>query len=86
MPENTDDGDRQLTLLGECKISRETARIIRFATEIVETPPEKPDFLHSVLCQVGLPRRATSELKFERRNGLASLLVEAGSLYSGQKW
>ena len=86
MSENTDNTDRQLTLLGEFKISRETARIIRFATEIVEAPPEKPDFLHSVLCQVGLPRRATPELKFERRNGLASLLVEAGSLYSGQKW
>ncbi len=39
-----------------------------------------------MLCQVGLPRRATAELRFERRNGLASLLVEAGSLYSGQKW
>ena len=86
MPDNTDDTDRQLTLLPEFKISRETARIIRFASEIVESPPEKPDFLHSVLCQVGLPRRATTELKFERRNGLASLLVEAGSLYSGQKW
>jgi Plasmid encoded RepA protein len=86
MAGNTDDEDRQLTFLSDYKMSRETARIIRFATEIVESPPEKPDFLHTVLCQVGLPRRATPELKFERRNGLASLLVEAGSLYSGQKW
>jgi hypothetical protein len=86
MSDSTDHTERQLTLLPELKMSRETARIIRFATEIVETPPDKPDFLHSVLCQVGLPRKATPELKFERRNGLASLLVEAGSLYSGQKW
>ena len=86
MADNTDDKVHQLELLPEFKISRETARVLRFAADIVETPPDRPDFLHTVLCQVGLPRRATAELKFERRNGLASLLVEAGSLYSGQKW
>jgi hypothetical protein len=86
MADNTDDQERQLELLPGYKISRETARILRFATDIVESPPDQPDFLHTVLCQVGLPRKATAELKFERRNGLASLLVEAGSLYSGQKW
>jgi hypothetical protein len=86
MADNTDDEVRQFELLPEFKISRETARVLRFAADIVESPPDRPDFLHTVLCQVGLPRRATAELKFERRNGLASLLVEAGSLYSGQKW
>jgi Plasmid encoded RepA protein len=86
MPDHTGEKDRQLTFLPEVKITRETARIIRFAAEIAENPPERPDFLHTVLCQVGLPRRATSELKFERRNGLASLLVEAGNLYSGERW
>lgn len=86
MADNTDDKERQLELLPGYKISRETARILRFAADIVESPPDQPDFLHTVLCQVGLPRRATAELKFERRNGIASLLVEAGSLYSGQKW
>ncbi len=86
MADNTDDQVRQFELLPEFKISRETARVLRFAADIVESPPDRPDFLHTVLCQVGLPRRATAELKFERRNGLASLLVEAGSLYSGQKW
>jgi hypothetical protein len=86
MADNTDDQVRQFELLPEFKISRETARVLRFAADIVESPPDRPDFLHTVLCQVGLPRRATAELKFERRNGLASLLVEAGSLYSDQKW
>jgi hypothetical protein len=86
MADNTDEQERQFELLPEFKVSRETARVLRFAADIVESPPDRPDFLHTVLCQVGLPRRATAELKFERRNGLASLLVEAGSLYSGQKW
>jgi Plasmid encoded RepA protein len=86
MADNTDEQERQFELLPEFKVSRETARVLRFAADIVDSPPDRPDFLHTVLCQVGLPRRATAELKFERRNGLASLLVEAGSLYSGQKW
>jgi hypothetical protein len=86
MADNTDNKEHQLELMPGLPLSRETARILRFAADIVEGPPDQPDFLHSVLCQVGLPRRATLELKFERRNGLASLLVEAGSLYSEQKW
>jgi hypothetical protein len=86
MADNTDDKERQLELLPGLPISRETTRILRFATDIVEGPPDQPDFLHTVLCQVGLPRRATPEVRFERRNGLASLLIEAGSLYSGHKW
>lgn len=86
MADKTADEERQLELLPRLPISRETARILRFASDIVRGPPDHPDFLHTVLCQVGLPRRATPELKFERRNGLASLLIEAGSLYSGQKW
>ena len=86
MSDKPDDKDRQFELLPPLTISRETVRILRFASDIAEGPPEQPDFLHTVLCQVGLPRRATAETKFERHNGIASLLVEAGSLYSGQKW
>ena len=63
-----------------------TARIIKFAADIASDPPDRPDFLHTVLCQVGLPRSATAELKFERRNGMASLLLEAGSLWGGKGW
>ena len=43
-------------LLGS-SLPTSTARIIRFATDIAETPADRADFLHSVLCQVGLPRR-----------------------------
>ncbi len=62
------------------------ARIIRFAANIAEAPPSQPDFLHSVLCQVGLPRRETKGLTFERTNGNASILVEAGKLWDGKTW
>lgn len=63
-----------------------TARVIRFSAEIAETQPERPDYLHSILCQVGLPRSRTGETQFQRTNGSASLLVEAGSLWNGREW
>ncbi|MGI4801229.1 MAG: replication protein RepA [Janthinobacterium lividum] len=63
-----------------------TARVIRFSAEIAEAQPERPDYLHSVLCQVGLPRSRTQGTKFKRTNGNASLLVEAGSLWDGTDW
>ena len=63
-----------------------SARILRFAAEIAGAPPERPDYLHSVLCQVGLPRRQTKSPTFERTNGNASLLIEAGKLWNGSSW
>ncbi len=63
-----------------------TARVIRFSAEIAESQPERPDYLHSVLCQVGLPRSRTKSTQFQRTNGNASLLVEAGSLWNGTEW
>ena len=43
-------------------------------------------FLHAVLCQVGLPRRQTEGRVFERTSGAASLRVEAGVLNDGTRW
>jgi replication initiator protein len=61
-------------------------RLIDAAVEIEECTPDTVEFLHAVLCQVGLPRRVTKERVFERNNGRASIRVEAGALYKGGKW
>jgi hypothetical protein len=45
-----------------------------------------PQFLHAVLCQLGLPRSPTSLRSFERSSGRASLRLQAGSVYDGMKW
>jgi len=45
-----------------------------------------PQFLHAVLCQLGLPRNPTSSQTFERTSGRASLFIQAGSAYDGKKW
>jgi hypothetical protein len=62
------------------------ARIVRAAETIADEPPSRADFLHSVLCQVGLPRRRVDGETFERTNGNVSLLIEAGKLWNGKVW
>jgi hypothetical protein len=45
-----------------------------------------PQFLHAVLCQLGLPRSPTPNRTFERTSGRASLRLQAGATYNGKKW
>jgi hypothetical protein len=45
-----------------------------------------PQFLHAVLCQLGLPRNPTSSKTFERTSGRASLSLQAGRAFDGLKW
>lgn len=61
-------------------------RLVDAGEAIVETDPENPDFLHAVLCQVGMPRRKQDARTFERRSGRVSVLLEAGQLWAGTGW
>lgn len=62
-------------------------RIINASVEIQQQEPlERVDFLHTVLCQVGMPRRPTDSRTFERQSGYVSLLLESGRLYRRGKW
>src|SRR4029079_10438829 len=45
-----------------------------------------PQFLHAVLCQLGLPRNPTANRTFERTSGRASLSLQAGRTFDGMKW
>jgi hypothetical protein len=45
-----------------------------------------PQFLHAVLCQLGLPRYPTLAKVFERSSGRASLSLQAGRTFDGKKW
>jgi len=63
-------------------IKKQTMKIIKAAEDIEMSPVvDQIDFLHSILCQVGMPRSETKELRFERRNGQAGILLEAGDLW-----
>lgn len=45
-----------------------------------------PQFLHAVLCQLGLPRNPTTSQTFVRTSGRASLSLQAGRAFDGMKW
>lgn len=53
-------------------------------TALAESPRgEDIGYLHSVFCQVGMPRRRHPEREFTRRNGAAWMVIQAGSVDDG---
>lgn len=54
-------------------------RLALTSAKIITTEPNQSDigFHHTVLCQVGMPLKKTIERIFERRNGGASIMLEA---------
>jgi hypothetical protein len=61
-------------------------RLIDAAADIIETQADSPEFLHSVLCQVGLPRAETDARSFQRSSGTAAIEIAAGQLYRRGKF
>ena len=56
-------------------------RLIDAAADIMEAQADAPEFMHSVLCQVGLPRTKIDARTFQRSSGSAAIEIEAGKLY-----
>ena len=67
-------------------ISRIERRLLDANGQILSEPPDRNDFLHTVMCQVGMPRRATDARTFERSSGPFSVSLEAGRLWNGFDW
>lgn len=61
-------------------------RVVVASDTIQQELPDRADFLHSVLCQVGMPRRKTEGRTFERESGSVSIMLEAGRLWNGRKF
>lgn len=68
------------------KLTPVAARMTDAACEIMGEPPDKADFLHTVMCQVGMPRSRYEGRSFTRTNGSTSLKIEAGELWDGREW
>ena len=68
------------------KLTPTQQRLLHAHDRIVSEPPDRSDFLHTVMCQVGMPRRATAARTFERTSGPFSVLLEAGQLWNGRDW
>ncbi|MBI1380963.1 MAG: replication protein [Planctomycetaceae bacterium] len=67
-------------------LGRIGTRLVLAHERIAMERPDRADFLHTVMCQVGLPRRSTEARTFERHSGHVSVLLEAGKLYDGMRW
>lgn len=65
------------------KIPHLTKRLLEAGKEIGEFNHDKPEFLHAMLCQVGLPRSRVDGRSFERTNGTTSLHLRAGEVAYG---
>ena len=62
-------------------------RVENAATEITMEPyTDRIDFLHAVLCQVGMPRKSVEGRVFERNSGAVGMMLEAGRLYRRGNW
>jgi len=61
-------------------------REIKAATEIMSEAPEDIDYMHAVMCQVSMPRRAHKELVFRRSSGDCGISLEAGTLWVNGKF
>lgn len=72
--------------IGKKLISSKPRRVIEASVNIRTEYCERLDFLHTVFCQVGMPKRHTEARIFERTNGSASLLLEAGRIWYRGKW
>ena len=66
--------------------SRIQQRLLEHNHLIGQEPPAYTEFLHTVLCHLGPPRRRTDSQLFERRSGRISVRFEAGALYDGERW
>lgn len=63
-----------------------TRRVIESAAQVRKYPPQRTDFLHAVLCQVGMPRKQGKARVFERNSGTVSMRLEAGTLFRRGKF
>lgn len=66
-------------------LTKSELKLIETSTEIATVEPGGSDmaFTHSILCQVGLPRKKVDGKEFMRRSGDAWLVIQAGWLDEG---
>src|SRR5438874_5528894 len=62
-------------------LTRQQQLLLDTSTAIRSAPPDRIKFLHAVQCQCGIPYKNPGDgvLQWDRRQGKASLRIEAGS-------
>lgn len=78
--------ENPLAVQGSLDLTAREAKIVSLGADIRAEPPRRAEYLHTVLCQVGMPRKKIDGLSFERKSGKASLLITAGQMNNGDEW
>jgi len=76
----------KLPIVSKSELTPTQLKLFAAGTEITESAPDRTDFLHTVMCQVGMPRKRTDAKTFERHSGHMSILLEAGKLFDGREF
>lgn len=69
-------------------LTKSQLKLVDAGLEIRQEKPSGNDltFVHSVMCQIGLPRSKVDGLDFERTCGGAGIYIQAGKLWDGKKF
>jgi hypothetical protein len=69
-------------------MSKRDKQLVQAGIDISGSAPggDQMTFMHTIMCQVGLPRSKVDGLEFERISGAVGLHVRAGKLWDGQKF
>lgn len=68
------------------KITRLQRKLVHTGMEVNDFVHDRPEYLHAIMCQLGLPRSRQTERTFERSVGRASMMISAGKRYTRQGW
>ena len=68
------------------KITRLQRKLVHTGMEVNDFVHDRPEYLHAIMCQLGLPRSRQDERTFERSVGRASMMISAGKRYTRQGW
>ncbi|WP_193061059.1 MULTISPECIES: replication protein RepA [unclassified Halomonas] len=69
-------------------LSKRGHQLINTGLLIAENPPTDKDktYMHSIMCQIGLPRSKVDGTEFERTSGNAGIYIHAGKIWDGKKF
>lgn len=69
-------------------LTKRERKLVNTGLKIEQEAPDNDDltFMHSIMCQVGLPRSKVNGFEFERTCGGTELYIRAGKLWDGKQF
>lgn len=69
-------------------MSKRDHQLVNTGLLIEDNPPTDKDktYMHSIMCQIGLPRSEVDGTEFERTSGNAGIYIHAGKIWDGQQF